>query len=236
MIRLLLMPLLWMAAFAASAAPPASQHIAAARIVAAARAQIDARLGSDVSMAKVTVVGTPEDVLVPAGSVTLKLHPPTGRWPRPRIGVPVDVVLNEQVVRSVTVWFALEVQRDVLGYAQDAPVDTSGASLKLVPRHVDVAAVQGNLVRDPHELDGLRLRHAVLAGSIALTGDFEQVPDVDRQQRVKVTVTAGAIQMQARGTAIGRGNAGDVVAVLVDNAESPVRARVTDKGAVEVVQ
>mgnify|MGYP001049869427 CR=1 FL=1 len=235
--RLLPAAWLWMASFTALAVPsPAVQHVAAPRIVAAARAQIDGRLGGELVSANVVVVGTPADVVVPSGSVTLKLHAFAGKWPRSRIGVPVDIAVDGRVVRAVTVWFALELQREVLGYAADATAGTVGTSLKLVPQQVDVAAVQGNLIRDPHELDGLRLRHAVLAGSTARAEDFERIPDVDRQQRVKVVVMLGAIRMQARGTAIGKGNTGSVVAVLVDNAEAPVRARVTDKGAVEVVQ
>ena len=62
------------------------------------------------------------------------------------------------------------------------------------------------------------------------------MPDVDRQQRVQVLVALGAIRLQARGTSNGKGNDGDVVAVLVDGAEAPVRARITDKGVVQVVQ
>jgi flagellar basal body P-ring formation protein FlgA len=236
MLRILLILLLMPTTFVAAASPHMSQHIATARMVAAARAQIDDRLGGESALSKVTVVGTPEDVVVPSGTVTLKLHPPAGRWPRSRVGVPVDVVLDGQVVRSVTVWFALEVQREVLGYAVDAAAGTSASALKMAPQRVDAAAAQGSLVRDPHEIEAMRLRRPVIAGSMARMEDFESVPDVDRQQRVRVAVEAGAIQMQTHGTAIGKGNAGDVVPVLVDTAESPVRARVIDKGAVEVVQ
>ena len=234
--RFLFLSLLMLTSFAVLATPYASQRVASARIVATARTQIDARLGSERAAANVTVVGTPEDMAVPAGRVTLSLHALTGRWPRSRIGVPVDVAVNGQVVRSATVWFALEVRREVLAYAEDAPIGTSGALMKLVSRDVDVTGVQGEQVRDAGELQGMRLRHPVLKGSVAVMDDFERVPDVDRQQRVRVLVTSGAIHMQARGTAISKGNAGDIVPVLVDNAEAPVRARVTDKGVVEVVQ
>ena len=99
-----------------------------------------------------------------------------------------------------------------------------------------MAAARGEPVRDARQIDGMRLRHAVLAGSMVRVGDFERVPDVDRQQRVHVDVALGAIRMQAQGTAIAKGDAGDVVPVLVDGAVSPVRARVTDKGEVEVVR
>ena len=218
------------------ATPPVFQQIEATRIVAAARAQIDTQLGSDRAAAEVAVVGAPENIVVVPGRVTLGAHPLTGRWPRARVGVPVDISVNGQVVRSATVWFALSVHRPVLTYATDAVIGVSAASLKLVPRDADVAAVQGQLAVGPRDVDGMRLRHPVLAGSIVVQDDFEPMPDVDRQQRVQVLVALGAIRLQARGTSNGKGNDGDVVAVLVDGAEAPVRARITDKGVVEVVQ
>ena len=42
--------------------------------------------------------------------------------------------------------------------------------------------------------------------------------------------------MATGGVSNDMGNAGDVVPVLVDGADAPVRAKVTDKGVVEVVQ
>lgn len=218
------------------ASAPAFQSVEAARIVAAARAQIDTQLAGDRAAATVTVVGAPEDVRVAPGKVALKVHALTGRWPRARVGVPVDVSVNDRVVRSATVWFALNVHRFVLTYAADAAIGTSAASLKLVPHDVDVASVQGELPQAPHDVDGMRLRRPVLAGAVVVREDFEPVPDVDRQQRVQVLVALGAIHLQARGTSNGKGDAGDIVPVMVDGAEAPVHARITDKGVVEVVQ
>ncbi|MEO7065606.1 MAG: flagellar basal body P-ring formation chaperone FlgA [Rhodanobacter sp.] len=230
------MSLLVMVPLAVLATPRASQRVASSGIVAAARAQIDVRLGKDQRTAKVSVVGTPEDVLVSPGVVTLASRPIIGRWPRSRVGVPVDVLVGGHVAQSATVWFALDVRREVLAYAGDASLGTLATSLRLVPLDANVASVQGELVQSAVAVEGMRLRRAVLAGSIAVRDDFERVPDVDRQQRVQVTVVAGAIHMQTRGTANAAGNAGDIVPVLVDNAEAPVHARVTDRGVVEVVQ
>ncbi|MDE3071448.1 MAG: flagellar basal body P-ring formation protein FlgA [Pseudomonadota bacterium] len=230
------MSLLLLTSQTALAAPRAFQRIDAARVVAAARAQIDARLGSERGTARVAVVGVPEDMTVPRGVVALDLRPLAGRWPRSRVGVPVEIRVDGRVVRSATVWFALAVHRQALVYAADAPVGALAASLKLVPRDEDVARVQGTLIGDLHDIRGMRLRHPVLAGSVAEREDFERIPDVDRQERVRVLVASGSIRIQARGTAMAKGNAGDVVPVLVDNAEAPVQARITDRGVVEVVQ
>lgn len=220
----------------ATAAAAARQHVAAARIVAAARARIDARLGTDGAKAQVSVVGTPEDVAVPSGDTRLETGPLTGRWPRARVGVPVTISVDGRVVRSATVWFAVSVHRDALAYAADAAAGTPATALALVPRDADVAQVAGELVGDPGQLAGLRLRHPVLAGTTAALDDFEHIPDVDRQQRVRVLVAAGTVHLQTMGTALGQGDVGHVLAVQVDGAQSPVRAQVMEKGVVSVAQ
>lgn len=231
-----LLPFMLLAALPVCASPaPMLQTIASARMVDAARAELDACLGDDKAVAQVDVVGKPEDVQVLSGALAIKARKPEGRWPRARVGMPVDISVNGQLVRSATVWFAVSVHRDVPGYAADAALGTAAASLKFSPHDVDVAAMQGQLVTDPHQLDDMRLRHPVLAGSPVLLEDFERIPDVDRQQRVDVSAKYGVITLQTKGTAIGRGNAGDIVLVLVDGAEAPVHARITDKGVVQVV-
>lgn len=236
MCRPLLMLLLVLMPLIASAMPQASQRIDAARMVAAARAQIDAQLGSERGAAQVTVVGMPEDVTAPEGAATLGLRPLTGRWPRARIGVPVDIDVNGQVVRSATVWFALSLHRQALSYAGDVPLGAPAASLKLVPRDVDAAAMQGEVVKDLQDVQGMRLRHPVMADAIVVREDFERIPDVDRQERIQVMVASGAIRMQAKGTAMAKGDTGEIVPVLVDNAEASVHARIIGRGVVEVVQ
>jgi len=217
-------------------AAPALQTVASSRLVAVAQARLVASLGSDGPNARISVVGKPEDVTVLPGHLSLNARQPAGHLPRERVGISVDVSVNGEVVRRATVWFAVSVHREVLGYSADAPKGSLPTALKLVRQDADVAAVHGDLVADPSQLEGMRLRHAVLAGSPARLEDFERIPDVDRQERVEVDVAYGAVRMRTKGTAQAPGSTGDIVPVLVDGADAPVHARVTSKGVVEVDQ
>ena len=230
--RVVILCLLAVAAHGADA----PQRVDAARIVDAARAALDRQLGSDGASADVEVIGMPQDIALLAGQASLQARMPVGRWPRSRVGIPVDVSVNGHVVRSATVWFAVGVHRNVLSYADDAASGASTPALKFSERDVDVAALAEVPVSDAQQLQGRRLRHPVLAGAPVLPGDFERVPDVDRQARVEVDVSLGAIHMQAKGTSSNAGNVGETVTVLVDGAQAPVRARVTEKGVVDVVR
>jgi flagella basal body P-ring formation protein FlgA len=218
-----------------AAAATSLQTVSSEQMVAAAREQLGACLGADKEAAEIAVIGKPEDVLVLPGRLTIHARQPDGRLPRARVGMPVDISVNGSVVRSATVWFSISVHHDVPSYAADAVMGTAAASLKFTPHDADVALLQGRIISGPQELDGMRLRHPVVAGSPVLREDFEHMPDVDRKQRIEVQASFGAVQMQTRGTSIGRGNVGEVVSVLVDGAETPVQARVTDKGVVQVV-
>jgi len=213
----------------------AVQAVAASRLVGAAQDVLREHLaaGGEVS---ITTIGTPEEVRVPMGEVSLQVHPISGRWPRPRVGVPVDVLVDGRVVRSATVWFALSVHSKVLTYGDDEPIGVQAQQLRIHAAEVDVATLQETPVDGPSALDGMRLRKPVQEGSAVLLSDFEKIPDVDRQEKVRVLASYGAIRLATRGVANEKGNAGDVVPVLINGADEPVRARVTEKGVVEVVQ
>lgn len=233
---LLTAAMLCFACHALSATLAARRHVASSEVVAAARSELDTQLGSDSAHASVSVIGSPEDIDVAGEAVSLKAHRLTGRWPRARVGVAVDVHVDGRIVRTATVWFALEVRHAVLAYAQDAATGAPAGQLHWANRELDIAAAEGESVSDPAQLQGMRLRRPVLAGAPAMLGDFERVPDVDRQQRVEVIATVGAVRLQTHGVANRQGAPGDVIPVMVDGAEAPVAARVIDKGAVEVVQ
>jgi len=227
--------LLAVAAFGADASTPAMQRVPADTVTSAAQHALEARLGADTPGAVLNVIGVPEDIEAPAGKVTLKVHPVNGRWPRPRVGVAVDVCVNERVVRTATVWFALSVSRPALVYAADTVAGTSAKNVRLELHDTDVASLQGDAITQPEDMDGYRLRHAVLAETVAVRGDFERIPEVDRQEHVDVLATVGSVSLRTRGVAGKQGASGEVIPVLVDGADSPVLARVIDKGAVEVV-
>ena len=214
----------------------APQHVDAARVVAAARSALDQQLGADSANAEVAVVGSPEDITVMPGQLALQARHAAGRWPRSRVSVPVDVCVDGKVVRSATVWFALSVRRNVLSYADDSAQGVLAGALKFGQQDVDVAALPASPATDPRELEGKRLRHGVAAGQPVMPEDFERIPDVDRHGRVDVVASFGSVRMQTKGTSAGAGNVGDTVSVLVDGAEAPVRARVTEKGVVDVVE
>lgn len=220
-------------AMAAHAATPHIQTVTAARLVEVACASLPAAGDSTITT---RVMGAPLDATVPAGA--LRLHTPSvvGRWPRARVAVPVEILVNDQPVRAETVWFAVKALRSVWVYDQDTPAGEMAARLKVHKVAVDVAAANGTPVDELASLANDRLKRGVHAGWPLLEGDFEVIPDVDKQSRVIVHVRYGPIRMETMARALGTGDVGDVVSVLVDGAASPVQAKVAGKGVVDIAR
>lgn len=221
---------------AAHAAAPAEQTIPAARLVGAARAALPGVASHSGMTLTTSVVGTPVDAVVPAGTVALLARAPTGRWPRARVAVPVEVLIDGKVVRNETVWFAVTAKRYGLVYGSDAPIGTPASKLKLSPGEVDVAAADGAAVETAAQLADERLKRGVHAGWPVLENDFEAVPDVDKNARVVVRIRYGAIRMQALATALQAGDIGDAIPVLVEGADAPVQAQVEARGVVDIAR
>jgi len=221
-------------AAAVQAAAIHAQTVTTGRLVEAARKALPAA-GTGVAVT-VRVLGTPLDATVPLGSVRLQTHPVVGRWPRARVAVPVMVLVNDKPVRSETVWFAVSALRSAWVYAQAAPAGTAMSQLKVHKATVDIAKANGQPIDALAAVTGDRLKRGVQAGWPLLEGDFEPVPDVDKQSQVVVHVRYGSIRMETLGRALGTGEIGDVVPVLVEGAASPVSAKVAGKGVVDIAR
>lgn len=232
--RLVYVLVLWLLASILSA-HPAAQTIAAARVVDAARAALQALPLEEGTRLDMRVVGQPADVQLPAGSLRIQVRPPAGRWPRSRVAVSVKLSAGH-ASRTETVWFAVTAVRSLAVYGSDAAQGTPAEAVRVRQAEVDTAMLRGHPERMPIAMVGQRLRRSVPAGAPVMAEDFEAVPDVDARQQVTVLVRYGAVRMQTRGTALNAGDAGQWVGVLAAGADGPVQARVTGKGVVEVAR
>lgn len=221
-------------AFAGSRRPTATQDIPGTRLVGVAEAALRALPLPAQTRLTLSIVGQPRDATVPAGTVRLLVGQQTGRWPRSRVAVPVQIQINGRTVRTAVVWFAVHAEHSAWVYANDAAAGTPFTRINTRPGSIDLASSEDAPVQSLDRLAGERLSHRVQAGTPLVQGDFEVIPDVDRQQSVTVVVDSGAVRLQTRGTALTAGNAGQAVQVLARGADAPVTAEVMAKGVVHV--
>lgn len=214
--------------------PPRLQTISSAQLVAVASAAVKARLGTAYSRVSLHVIGQPGALILPSGAATIQAGALVGPWPRSRICVPVRVLLAGHASQSAAVWFALKAYAPALTFSAAATRGTPAAALTLRPAVVDVARAGASPLESLGAVKGMQLRRAVRAGQTATLHDFEAIPDVGAQQRVRILVTYGAVHIDATGTALASGMKGATVPVILAGGHRPFRAEITGKGVVAI--
>jgi len=231
MIRL---PAIAMLLLAGSSVAADQQRVPAAQLVAAAQAALEAKAGDAHVAAQFASVGHVDDVaLSETGAFTLRatVQDP---WLRARIGVPVQVVVGDKKVSSVVVWFAISAPTQARIYSAPYKRGTPGRSVDTRNGAVDLARTHGVSVSTFDAAAGVRLDRAVQAGEAVLPSDFEQVPDVQAQQSVRIDAISGVVRLSTTGRALVDGRIGQTITVLPAGASQPVHARVVSNQAVTI--
>lgn len=221
--------------FAAIAPVLALPHVPSLDIERTVATGVSRLLREAGSEATVHVAGRIVDQPVPAGEVTIELGQVAGPLPRSRTAVPVRLLVDGRLVRTLNVWVEMQDVKQVALYATSHPSAHPGERVELAYGTFDMACCPGAApVHSAEELAGMRSRVALSAGRPALLSDFEPTPAVQARQRVQIEVVAGSVRLVAGGVALGDGDIGDQVTVRPDHARETLRSRVVSSEAVVV--
>jgi flagella basal body P-ring formation protein FlgA len=203
------------------------QRVAATDLVAAAQAMLVTKASAEHIDAQFALVGHVDDLQLAAiGAVSVRAGDLKGPWLRPRIGVPVQVIVDDRPVSSATIWFSVTAPAQALVYTTNDVQGSADAQLQTGIGTIDLARTHGESMTSLDAVAGQRLRHAVSVGQAVLSTDFEPVPTVTAQQQVRIETTSGVVHLSIAGRALSDGQIGQTIAVLPANASQPVRARV----------
>lgn len=230
----MILPFLLAALLTPAGADAPVQVLPAAAIEQQVQAELVQRLSRAGSQALVRIDGRIEDQQLPAGPLQVVVGDIAGRWPRPRVGVPVRLFVGGRPLRSLTVWANLQDERTVLAYATAYPARHPGEQLQMTQARVDMTCCAGSPIGATSELGEARLRRAVRAGQPVMANDFEPMPDVLAQQRVGMVVEHGPVRLVTTGIALRDGHIGEWIDVRSDQSQATVRSRVVAKQKVRV--
>lgn len=225
--------LLFATALLASNALP-EQRVPARAIERAAREGVAARLSEIGSKAQLRVSARIDDQMVAAGTLGIELGELSGRLPRPRVGVPVRLLVDGRLARSITVWLEMQDVRTVMTYAADYDARQPASGMQTRMAEVDMTCCSGEPVVAAVELEGLRSTRALRAGQPVLRGEFEPLPEVIAGQRVEVELDDGAVRLRSSGIALADGRTGERLAVRLAHAREAVPARVVAEAKVVI--
>lgn len=211
------------------------QLVSADAIARTVEAELRARLQATGRVqASVKVAGRIDDQTVPAGALSTVVGSIAGRWPRARVGVPVQLRVDGAVARTLTVWVESQDLRNVPTYSADYPARRAGEAIALATAQVDMNCCAGDAMESIDAVQSLRLKRSVRAGQPAMAADFEVIPDVQAQQPVHIDVARGAVRLSVPGIALRDGRIGERIPVRADDGERTVVSRVTGKQKVQV--
>lgn len=211
-----------------------TQQLSALVIMQAVQESVRAQLIQVGSHPSIEVTGRMPDQALPPGNVTIEVSPVNGRLPRPRLGVPVRLLLDGRLARSLTVWVELHERRTVPVYVQDHAVGETADAFPLQSAVVDMVCCAGTVLGSVEDLAHQRFAHSVRAGQPVMREDLEQAPAVQAHKPVDIELRRGAVRLHTPGIALADGYPGERVAVRPANSESAVITRVLGPRQVRV--
>ncbi|QBG97562.1 flagella basal body P-ring formation protein FlgA [Xanthomonas oryzae] len=224
-----------------SCASAQASSISPARLIATARASLDglsSALPGELVFTPSALAASELKIQSDTAQVTLQAAPIDGSWPRKRVGVPVQVLVDGVPHQTRMVWFTVQWWMERPTYGRAFADGTPSGQLALVNKRMDVAgllAVEDASTQIGASVAG-RLIHAVRAGDLVQARDFAAVPAVARRDAVTLRVRRGAVELRMPAVAAADGQPGDAIAVLPQGTRTPVQARVIAIGEVSIEQ
>ncbi|WOB51120.1 flagella basal body P-ring formation protein FlgA [Xanthomonas hydrangeae] len=224
-----------------SCASAQATNISPDQLIATARASLDTLSSALPGELILTASALPASQLeIDTATAQLTLHATRidGSWPRKRVGVPVQVLVDGVPTQTRMVWFTVQWWLERPTYARAFANGTPSDQVVVVPKRVDVAGV---FAIDQVATPGMppvaaRLKHTVRAGDLVQAHDFAAAPTIARRDPVTLRVRRGAVELRLPAIATADGQLGEAIAVLPQGTRTPVQARVVAGGEVSIEQ
>lgn len=178
---------------------------------------------------------TVEDLIVPAGHVTLEAGAPNATAPAKRMSVWVDVSVDGEHYRSVPVWFAVSAWTRVVQVNRDLEHNHVLELADLAEATIDIAGLPGPPVMDPALAPGQRLVRPLSEGTVLLEKHIEPAPLVQQGAVVDVFAKAGRVVLRAKGVALSDGDLSQRIVVSNPKSGERFAAVVVGPGHVEAL-
>lgn len=208
-------------------------RVSAADIAAAASQWLESKAKEEGIPARFALVGHINDVQL-NGDVPSSIHVNAlkSSWLRPRVGIPVQILVADKAVSTVTVWFSVTAADTGLVYAKNQTKAVLVDQLSVRSGPVDLARTKGKAITSLDAFVGMRLRKTVAENQALQADDFEIVPTIQAQQTVRIETQNGAVRLSSTARALADANIGEMVQVMPTHAAQPVRARVVSEQVV----
>jgi flagella basal body P-ring formation protein FlgA len=210
-----------------------SAIVGSADLVEAARKHILA-VHSWTGTVSVEAAIPPGDQVVSAGKLDLRIKAGTSAIRKGRNSIPVEIVIDDKVYRTVQVSVTIKVIAPVAvavkSIARSEQIGTSNIAIE----ERDVTLLPDDVMISMPEA-GWTASLPISEGSILRRSWVSAPPSVRSGDQVLVVVSCGTLRLTERGAAAQDGCIGDRIKVRLSGAGREVRATVSGQGLVEII-
>jgi len=156
--------------------------------------------------------------------------------PGARLGQPIRFVLSADGKRIGSVVASVMVAGEAVVARRSIARDEQVGAADVTITRAEIKNVFVRRMPTEDDIVGTRARRDISAGELLTPALVVVPPAVRSGDQVRVVVTMGPVQVSGEGRASGSGQVGDRIRVLTPSSRKPLNARITGRGAVEIVQ
>lgn len=173
------------------------------------------------------------DQEVPMGNVQVRVKPGTREARKGQFSVPVEIVVDDQVYRTISVTIIIKVIAPVP--ISTRPIsrldEVNGTNVVLQER--DITSLPSDVLTEMPE-QGWTANMAIAEGAVIRRGWVTPPLAVRSGESVIVIVESGSVKVADKGTAVQDGRLGEVVRVRLLGNVREIRGTVTESGVVKI--
>jgi flagella basal body P-ring formation protein FlgA len=148
--------------------------------------------------------------------------------------IPVDIVCSGRVEQRVLVPVRVRTFDNVLMTRRQLRRHEPVTSADVIFERIETTSIDETALRNPNDLAARRTTRILPARSILTRNQLEIIPAVNQDDIVTVSVRTRTTSVSLRGIAKEDGTIGATITVQPEGRHDRVRARVVDKGIVEL--
>jgi flagella basal body P-ring formation protein FlgA len=230
----------WMAAGAATAAPPAAgppaseQEIAVERIHAALLRHLEQHLPARYAEVRVQVLRPTEPITVPGGSTAIEVKAPRTEETVGRRNFDIAVTVDGKDARLLRVLAEVSAETDVVTTVRSIKPDETIQAEDVGWTKLRVPAVAADVVSDMEVVVGKRATMSLPANRPVRLAALALPYVIQRGDRVTIEARHGGLLIHAVGTSKGRAQVGQTVTVTNADSGKELRTKAVAPGLVRV--
>ena len=184
----------------------------------------------------IKVTKQPAEIVLPVGEVTMEGildgRPNQGGAGNFR----VDVYLNGEKMRTITLSNYIEVYGNVVTAAEPVPAGAFVGEQDVEVKEMPIGHLKAGVLADPAEAVGKKARHNVNKGDVITRDVLEVQPDVKVNDIVTIEIRGDGFTITTKGKALEKGYKGDLIRVLAIGYKKLLDGVILDPQTVEVIE